>query len=83
MLLRTISTALILIADVCPHTLDDGVIGHGLHVPSVIIKRKVPHSWVQVLDESGLVDGNWVWAGPCVRFTQSPMLFGDKPTAIQ
>lgn len=67
-----------------PHTLDDGVIGHCLHASSVIIKRKVPHPWVQVLDESGLVDRDRV-IKPCPRvwFAQSPILFGDKPATVQ
>ncbi len=67
-----------------PRTLDDGVIGHCLHIPAVIIKRQMPHPRVQVLDESGLVDGDWmIQSGSCVRFTLGPMLFGDKPAAVQ
>lgn len=65
-------------ADVCPRTLDDAVIGHCLHVAPVIIKRQVPHPKVQVLDESGLVDGDRM-----IQFTRSPMLFGDEPAAVQ
>lgn len=73
-----------IVADVCPRTLDDGVIGHCLHTPAVIIKRQVPHPWVQVLDESSLVDSDRVLQpGPCLWFILNPMLFGDKPAAIQ
>lgn len=62
----------------CHHTLDDGVIGHRLHVAAVVVKRHVPHPYVQVLDESGLVDGDGM-----IQFTRGAMLFGDKPAAIQ
>lgn len=61
-----------------PPTLDDGVIGHCLHVAPVIVKRQVPHSRVQVLDETGLVDSDGM-----IQLVRSPMLFGDKPAAVQ
>ncbi len=71
-------------ADVCPRTLDDGVIGYCLHVPAVIIKRQVPHPCVQILNESGLVDcDRMIQPVPCLWFTHSPMLFGDKSAAVQ
>lgn len=68
----------------CPRTLDDGVIGHCLHVPSIVIKRQVPHPHVQVLDESGLMDGDrMIQPGPRLLIALSPMLFGDEPAAVQ
>lgn len=71
-------------ADVRPRTLDDGVIGHRFHAPSVVIKRQVPHPRVQVLDESGLVDGDrMIQPRPGLRFARSPMLLGDEPAAVQ
>lgn len=71
-------------ADVRPLTLDDSVVGDNFHASSVVIKCKVPHPCVQVLDESCLVDGDRVIdAGPCVWFAQGPLLFGNKPAAIQ
>lgn len=65
-------------------TLDDGVVGHCLQAPSIIIKRQVPHPWVQVLDESSLMDSDrMIQTGPWLRFAGTPMLFSDKPAAIQ
>lgn len=83
MLLHATPTALVPRADVCPRTLDDGVIGHRLHASAIVIKRKVPHPRVQVLDESGLMDSDRVRAGPRVRLAQGPVLFGDEPAAVQ
>lgn len=62
----------------CPRTLDDGVVGHRLHVAAVVIKRQVPNPGVQVLDESGLVDGDRV-----IHFAPGPVLLGDEPAAVQ
>lgn len=65
-------------ADAHLPTLDDGVVGDRLHVASIVVKRQVPHPWVQVLDEPGLVDEDGM-----IQFAGSPVLFGDEPAAIQ
>lgn len=59
-------------------TLDDGVVGHCLHVAAIVVERQVPHPRVQVLDEPGLMDEDGM-----IQLAGSPVLFGDQPAAIQ
>lgn len=65
-------------------TLDDGVVGHRLHTPPIVVKRQVPHPGVKVLDESSLMDGDLMFQpGPGLWFTRAAMFFRDEPAAIQ
>lgn len=61
-----------------PLTLDDGVVGHCLHIAAVVVKRQVPDARVQVLDEPGLVDGDRV-----VGLHGGAVLLGDEAAAVK